>query len=152
MKDVDLILSPQESEQINNAIIVAMNLLEMNKNNQHIEIDVLEHHLKEMNSMLNMLLKIVEDMKFLRKATVMSALDSCVKNITNALNTKDVNLIISPQESEKINNAIFGAMNLLDKNKNNQQINIDVLEHHLKELTNMLKMLLKIVSLFCHIS
>ena len=151
-KDVNLILSPQKSEQINNAVIVAMNLLGMNKNNQHIEIDVLEHHLKELNSMLNMLLKIVEDMKFLRKATVMSALDSCVYNITNALNTKDVNLILSPQESEKINNAIIVAMNLLDKNKNNQQIDIDVFEHHLMELNSMLKMLLKIVSLFCPIS
>ena len=58
----------------------------------------------------------VEDMIFLRKAKVMSALDSCVYNMKNALKKKDVNLMLSPQESEKINNVITFTMNLLDKN------------------------------------
>jgi L1 cell adhesion molecule like protein len=77
----------------------------------------------------------VEDKKFLRKAEVISALDSCVYNIKNALKKKDVYSMLTPQESEKINNAITVAMNLLDKN--NQQKEIDVLEGHLKQLDSM---------------
>ncbi|PNX75052.1 heat shock protein [Trifolium pratense] len=81
-----------------------------------------------------------EDMKFLRKSKVMNALDSCVYEMKNALKKKDVNPILSPQESEKINNAINVAMNVLDEN--NHQKEIDVLEDHLKELESMLKHLL----------
>jgi L1 cell adhesion molecule like protein len=77
----------------------------------------------------------VEDKKFLRKAEVISALDSCVYNIKNALKKKDVYSMLTPQESEKINNAITVAMNLLDKN--NQEKEIDVLEGHLKQLDSM---------------
>jgi hypothetical protein len=47
--------------------------------------------------------------------------------------------MLSPQEIEKINNAITFAMNLLDEN--NQQ-EIDVLEGHLNELERMLKPLI----------
>ena len=57
----------------------------------------------------------VEDMQFLKRAKVMCALDSCVYNMKNALKKKDVNLILSPQEIAKINNAITVAMDLLDK-------------------------------------
>jgi molecular chaperone DnaK (HSP70) len=78
----------------------------------------------------------VEDKKFLRKAKVISALDSCVYNIKNALKKKDAYSMLTPQESEKINNAITVSMNLLDKN--NQQKEIDVLEGHLKQLDSML--------------
>ncbi|XP_045797288.1 heat shock cognate 70 kDa protein-like [Trifolium pratense] len=81
-----------------------------------------------------------EDVKFLKAAKVMSALDSCVYNMKNALKKKDVNLILSPQEIEKIKNAITFAMNLLDKN--NQQEEIDVIEGHLNELESMLKPLI----------
>jgi L1 cell adhesion molecule like protein len=81
----------------------------------------------------------VEDVNFLRKAKVMSALDSYVYNMKNALKKKDVSLMLSPQEIEKINNAITFAMNLLDEN--NQQ-EIDVLEGHLNELERMLKPLI----------
>jgi L1 cell adhesion molecule like protein len=77
----------------------------------------------------------VEDKKFLRKAKVISALDSCVYNIKNALKKKDAYSMLTPQESEKINNAITVSMNLLDKN--NQQKEIDVLEGHLKQLDSM---------------
>ncbi|XP_045797287.1 heat shock cognate 70 kDa protein-like [Trifolium pratense] len=78
-----------------------------------------------------------EDMKFLKKAKVMSSLDSWVYDMKNTLKKKDINLILSPQEIEKINNAITFAMNLLDKN--NQQEEIDDLEGHLNELESMLK-------------
>ncbi|PNX57593.1 heat shock protein, partial [Trifolium pratense] len=47
-----------------------------------------------------------EDMKFLKKAKVMSSLDSWVYDMKNTLKKKDINLILSPQEIEKINNAI----------------------------------------------
>ncbi|RHN77183.1 putative Heat shock protein 70 family [Medicago truncatula] len=80
-----------------------------------------------------------EDKKFLRKAKVMSALEFCVYNIKNALKKKDVNLKLSCDESEKINDAITVATNLLDKN--NEQKEIDVLEDHLKELESMLEKL-----------
>ncbi|XP_058767057.1 heat shock cognate 70 kDa protein-like [Vicia villosa] len=77
-----------------------------------------------------------EDKKFLKKAMLMSALDKCVYNMKNALK-KDVNLKLSPQESEKINNAITVATNLIEgSNKTNE---IDVLEDHLKELESLLK-------------
>ncbi|XP_058766959.1 heat shock cognate 70 kDa protein-like [Vicia villosa] len=77
-----------------------------------------------------------EDKKFLKKAKVTSALDKCVYNMKNALK-KDVNLKLSPQESEKINNAITVATNLLEGNDKTNEI--DVLENHLKELESMLK-------------
>jgi L1 cell adhesion molecule like protein len=82
----------------------------------------------------------VEDQKFLRKAKVMSELDFCVYKIKNALKKNDVNLKLPPQESEKINNAITVAANLLDKN--NQHNEVDVLEGHLKELESMLEQLI----------
>ncbi|XP_058767059.1 heat shock cognate 70 kDa protein-like [Vicia villosa] len=81
----------------------------------------------------------VEDRKFLRKAKVMSALDSCVYNMKKSLKKDNVHLMLTSQEREKINNAITVAENLLDKN--NQQNEIDVLEGHLKELDSMLEKL-----------
>jgi len=69
----------------------------------------------------------------------MSALETCVYNIKNALKKKDVNLKLPPDESEKINDAITVATNWL--NKNNEQKEIDVLEDHLKELESMLEKL-----------
>ncbi|XP_058756431.1 heat shock cognate 70 kDa protein-like [Vicia villosa] len=77
-----------------------------------------------------------EDKKFLRKAKVMSALDSCVYNMKNALKN-DRYLMLSSQESEKIKNAITVATKFLDKN--NKQKEVDVLEDHLKELESMLE-------------
>jgi heat shock 70kDa protein 1/2/6/8 len=82
----------------------------------------------------------VEDMKFLRRAKVMCALDYCVYNMKNALKKKDVSLILPPQEIAKINNAITVAMDLLDKNKKEKEI--DVLEGHLEELESMSKQLI----------
>ncbi|XP_058766961.1 heat shock cognate 70 kDa protein-like [Vicia villosa] len=78
-----------------------------------------------------------EDKKFLRKAQVTSALDSCVYNMKKSLKKDNVHLMLTSQEREKINNAITVAENLLDKN--NQQNEIDVLEGHLKELDSMLE-------------
>jgi flagellar motility protein MotE (MotC chaperone) len=82
----------------------------------------------------------VEDKEFLRKATVMNALDYCVYKVKNALKKKDVNLNLSHKEREKIKNAITVATSLLDKNNNKQQ-KIDVVEDHLKELEIMLEKL-----------
>jgi molecular chaperone DnaK (HSP70) len=82
----------------------------------------------------------VEDMKILKMSKVMNALDFCVYNMKNALKKQDVNLILSPQESKKINDAINVAMNFLDDN--NHQKEIHVLEDHLKKLESMLKQLL----------
>ncbi|RHN44849.1 putative Heat shock protein 70 family [Medicago truncatula] len=82
----------------------------------------------------------VEDMQFLRRAKVMCELDSCVYNMKKALKKKDVNLILSPQEIAKINNAITVAMDLLDKNKKEKEI--DVLEGYLEELERMSKHLI----------
>jgi L1 cell adhesion molecule like protein len=82
----------------------------------------------------------VEDMKILKMSKVMNALDFCVYNMKNALKKQDVNLILSPQEIKKINDAIDVAMNFLDEN--NHQKEIHVLEDHLKKLESMLKQLL----------
>ena len=51
--DVKLMLSCRESEKINNAISVAMSFLD--KNNREIRIDILEGHLKQLESMLKRL-------------------------------------------------------------------------------------------------
>jgi molecular chaperone DnaK (HSP70) len=73
----------------------------------------------------------VEDEKFLRKASVMNALDSCVYKIKNALEKKQIKLKLSSKEIDQIDRAIAKATNLLDSA---QKIEIDVLENHLEEL------------------
>ncbi|CAJ2672121.1 unnamed protein product [Trifolium pratense] len=73
----------------------------------------------------------VEDEKFLRKANVMNALDSCVYKIKNALVKKEVKVKLSSKEKDQIDRAITKAINLLDSA---QQREIDVLENHLEEL------------------
>ncbi|CAL5191512.1 unnamed protein product [Lathyrus oleraceus] len=80
----------------------------------------------------------VEDEKFLRKASVMNALDLSVYNMKNALKNDD-NLELTPQESEKINNAITMGMNLLDGNSREKDIGF--LEGHQKKLDNLLKLI-----------
>ncbi|XP_058772438.1 heat shock cognate 70 kDa protein-like [Vicia villosa] len=82
----------------------------------------------------------VEDKNFLRIAKVMNKFDDAVYSMKNALKRKDVNLKLSPQESEKINKAITVATKLLAKDS--QQKEIDVLEGHQKELECMLEHLI----------
>jgi L1 cell adhesion molecule like protein len=82
----------------------------------------------------------VEDMKILKMSKVMNALDFSVYNMKNALKKQVVNLILSPGDIKKINDAIDVAMNFLDEN--NHQKEIHVLEDHLKKLESMLKDLL----------
>jgi len=79
----------------------------------------------------------LEDEKFLRKAKVMNSLDDCVYKLRNALKNKDIKLKCSSQKVKKINHAITMATYLLDKN--NQENDIDVLGDHLKELESMLE-------------
>ncbi|PNX56531.1 heat shock protein 70 kDa, partial [Trifolium pratense] len=73
----------------------------------------------------------VEDKKFLKKAEILNALDYCVYKITNSLKQTDVNSKVSSQDNDRINSAITIASNFLDSNK---EVEIDVLEGHLKEL------------------
>ncbi|XP_058741082.1 heat shock cognate 70 kDa protein 2-like [Vicia villosa] len=81
----------------------------------------------------------VEDKKFLRKANAMNALDLSVYNMKNALE-KDVNVKLTAQEREDINNAMSVAKNLLDKNNQGKK-DFDFLEGHQKKLENMLKLI-----------
>ncbi|XP_058762934.1 heat shock 70 kDa protein 1-like [Vicia villosa] len=81
----------------------------------------------------------LEDKKFLRKAIVMDALDLSVYGMKIALK-KGVNLKLTDQEREDINNAMSVAKNLLDKN-NQQKKDIDFLEGHLKKMENMLELI-----------
>jgi heat shock 70kDa protein 1/2/6/8 len=74
----------------------------------------------------------VEDEKFLRKAKVLNSLYDCVYKLRNAVKNKDIKLKCSSEKVKKINRAITMATNLLDKN--NQENDVDVLVDHLKEL------------------
>ncbi|MCH84673.1 heat-shock protein [Trifolium medium] len=76
----------------------------------------------------------VEDKKFLKKAEVLNALDYCVYKIRNSLKQTDVNSKLLSQDNDRINSAITIASNFLDSNK---EVEIDVLEGHLKELESM---------------
>lgn len=69
----------------------------------------------------------------------MNALDISVYKMKNALG-KDVNLKLTAQEREEINNVMTVAMNLIDQN-NQQKKDIDFLEGHQKKLKNMLKLI-----------
>jgi L1 cell adhesion molecule like protein len=66
----------------------------------------------------------IEDMKFLRKAKAVNALDDYIYKMKNALKKEDVNINLS--------SAITLATNLLSDN--NQHVDADVLEDHLKGL------------------
>jgi L1 cell adhesion molecule like protein len=74
----------------------------------------------------------IEDMKFLRKAKAVNALDDYIYKMKNALKKEDVNINLSSEEIEKIESAITVATNLLSDN--NQHVDADVLEDHLKGL------------------
>jgi L1 cell adhesion molecule like protein len=78
-----------------------------------------------------------EDTKFLRMAKVSNELEDCVYNMKKFLKRKDVSSMISLKESEKINNAIIVATNLLYMNIKEKKINVH--KSQLKELEKMLK-------------
>ena len=82
----------------------------------------------------------IDDKKFLRKAELMNALDNCVYKMKNLLKKKGNSLMLSSEESNKINTAIAIATNLLDEN--DQQNEIDVLEAQLNELESMYKIII----------
>jgi len=79
----------------------------------------------------------VEDKKFLRKAAAVNELDDYIYKMKNALKVKDINLKLSLEEIEKIESAIAVATNLVDEN--NQQVEADVLEDHLKGLKSRME-------------
>ncbi|XP_058728049.1 heat shock cognate 70 kDa protein-like [Vicia villosa] len=74
----------------------------------------------------------LEDKKFLRNAAALNALDDYICKMRNALMKKDINLKLSCQEIEIIKSTIAVITNLVDEN--NQEVEIDVLEDHLKGL------------------
>ncbi|KAK2394698.1 heat shock cognate 70 kDa protein [Trifolium repens] len=76
----------------------------------------------------------VEDMKFLKKAEAVNALDDYIYKMRNALKKNDINLMLSSQEIMKIESAITLATNLLDENDHHNDSN--VLENYLKKLKN----------------
>lgn len=76
-------------------------------------------------------------MKFLRKAKVVNELDYFIYKMRNALKKKDINIKLTSLEIKKIELSIAVATNLIDEN--NQQVEIDVLEDHLKRLNNSME-------------
>ncbi|CAL5184224.1 unnamed protein product [Lathyrus oleraceus] len=74
----------------------------------------------------------IEDKKFLRKAEAVNALDDYIYKMTNTLKKKDINLKLSSQEIQQIEDAIAVAKNLVDEN--NKLVEIEVLEDHLEGL------------------
>ncbi|KAI5446690.1 heat shock cognate 70 kDa protein [Lathyrus oleraceus] len=79
----------------------------------------------------------IEDKKFLRKATALNALDDYLYKMRNALKKEDINLKLSSQEIEIIESTISAIANLIDEN--NQEVEIDVLEDHLKGLKSTME-------------
>jgi heat shock 70kDa protein 1/2/6/8 len=82
----------------------------------------------------------VEDKKFLRKAKAVNALDDYIYKMRNALKKTDINIKLSSEEIEKIESAIATATNLVDENK--WQVEIDVLEDHLKGLESRMEQII----------
>ena len=79
----------------------------------------------------------VEDKKFQTKAKAVNALDDYIYKMRNALKAKDINTMLSTEEIEKIESAIAVATNL--RSENNEQVKIDVLVDHLKELKSRME-------------
>ncbi|XP_045792420.1 heat shock cognate 70 kDa protein-like [Trifolium pratense] len=79
----------------------------------------------------------IEDYKFLRKAKAVNALDYYIYKMKNALKNEDVNIKLSSEEIEKIESAIAVATNLLSDD--NQKVEVDVLEDHLKGLESRME-------------
>jgi len=75
-----------------------------------------------------------EDKKFGQIAEVKNALDDCVYKIATVLKKHNINLKLSSLENKRIAVAITRAQNLLDEN---HQLEIDVLQNHLKEFNCM---------------
>ncbi|XP_058728029.1 heat shock cognate 70 kDa protein-like [Vicia villosa] len=74
----------------------------------------------------------IEDKKFLRRATVVNALDYYIYKMSKALEKEDIDTKLSSEEIEKIKSTIAVTTNLVDEN--NHVVEIDDLEDHLKKL------------------
>ncbi|CAI8590308.1 unnamed protein product [Vicia faba] len=79
----------------------------------------------------------IEDKKFLRKAKALNALDDYIYKMRNVLKKKDISLKLSSQEIEIIESSITATTNLIDNN--NLEVEIDVLEDHLKGLKSTIE-------------
>ncbi|CAK8531483.1 unnamed protein product [Lathyrus sativus] len=77
----------------------------------------------------------IEDMKFLRKAKAVNALDDYIYKMRNALKMVDVSSKLSSLEIKKMEDAIAVATNLCG----NQQVEIEVLEDYLTGLKSRMK-------------
>jgi len=82
----------------------------------------------------------IDDMKFLKKAKAVNALDDYIYKMKNALKRKDINIKLSSEEIEKIESAIAVATNLLSEN--NQQLETEALEDYLKELESRMEQII----------
>jgi heat shock 70kDa protein 1/2/6/8 len=80
---------------------------------------------------------LIEDMKFLRKAEAVNALDDYIYKMRNALKKKDINLKLSLQQIKSIEDAIEVATKLVDED--NQLVEIDSLEDYLKDLESRME-------------
>ncbi|KAL2329580.1 hypothetical protein Fmac_017161 [Flemingia macrophylla] len=76
-----------------------------------------------------------EDRKFLRKANAMNSLDDYIYKMRNVLKNKYTSSKLCSQERDKISYAISKATNLLNGNK--QQDEIEMFEDYLKELSSL---------------
>ncbi|KAL5167640.1 putative mediator of RNA polymerase II transcription subunit 37c [Glycine soja] len=77
----------------------------------------------------------VNDMKFMKKANTMIALDHYVYKMRNALNNKNISSKLCLQERKKIKSVITKATDLLEGD--NQRDKIEVFEDHLNEIVNL---------------
>jgi heat shock 70kDa protein 1/2/6/8 len=95
----------------------------------------------------------IEDKKFLRKAKARNASDDYIYKTRNALKKEDINSMLTSGEIEKIESAIAVATNLVDQK--NLQVEIDVLEEHVKELQSWMEQIIAkstYLIIFSHIS
>ncbi|XP_058726612.1 heat shock cognate 70 kDa protein-like [Vicia villosa] len=79
----------------------------------------------------------IEDKKFLRKANAVNALDDYIYKIRNALKKKDIDTKLSSEEIEIMESTIAATANLIDEN--NQDVELDDLEDHLKALESTME-------------
>jgi L1 cell adhesion molecule like protein len=83
----------------------------------------------------------IEDMKFLRKAKAVNALDNYIYKMRNALKEEDISLKLSSREIKKIESAIVVATNLVD----NKNAEIDVLENYLIGLESRMEPIMAMI-------
>ncbi|XP_028212815.1 heat shock cognate 70 kDa protein-like [Glycine soja] len=107
-------LSDDDKKKIKDAIESAIQWLD---GNQLAEADGLEDKMKELESICNPIIAKMykaEDEMYRKKVEARHALEKYAYNIRNAINDKGISLKLSPEDKEKINDAVDRALEWLE--------------------------------------